>query len=145
MATNTAIRNAVAITMLDLLVDALDAGGGPATIEVRTGAPPAATTDADSGTLLATLTCSTTAFGAAANDAGNHRAKAIAAAITSDTSADATGTGAHFRAKTTGGVVIIQGTVGTASADMILNTVSIAAGDTVACTSWIVYMPDGSD
>lgn len=145
MAANTAIRNAVAITMLDVLVDALDAGGGPAVIEIRTGTPPGATTDADTGTLLGTLTCSTTAFGSSANDPGNHRAKAIAAAITSDTSADATGTAGYFRAKTTGGVVIIQGTVGTAAADMILNTVTITAGDTIACTSWIVYMPDGSD
>lgn len=145
MATNPCIRNAVAITMLDVLVDALDAGGGPGIIEVRTGTPPAATTDADTGTLLATLTLSTTAFGASANDPGNHRAKAIAATITSDTSADNTGTAGYFRSKTTGAVVIIQGTAGTAAADLILNTASITAGDTVAVSSWIVYMPDGSD
>lgn len=145
MATNTCIRNAVAISMLDVLVDALDGGAGAATIEIRTGSPPAATTTADSGTLLATLTCSDPAFGAAVDDTGNHRAMATANAITSDTNADATNTAGHFRAKDSNGVVIIQGTVGTSAADMILNTVSITAGDTVSCSSWIVYMPDGSD
>lgn len=111
------------------------------TIEIRTGAMEATTLTADAGTLLATLTCSATAFPASTSDgAGN--ASATANAVTSGIAA-ATGTAAHFRAKSAAGVVILQGTVGTASADMILNSVSVISGDTVGCTSWIEKLACG--
>lgn len=117
--------------------------GGTGHIYIRTGAPPTKTTDADTGTLLATLTCSATAFGASTSATTNGLATATANAVTSDTNAAATGTAAHFRAKNGAGTVIIQGTVGTATSDMIINTTSITAGDTVACTSWLVTLPCG--
>ncbi len=142
MAATPVMSIAAAKAALDTVVDLLDVGG-TATIEIRTGAPPATTLTADSGTLLATLTCSATAFGAATSATANGLATATANAITSDTNADATGTAAHFRAKSGGGTVIIQGTVGTATSDMIINTTSITAGDTVACTSWLVTLPCG--
>lgn len=145
MATNTAISNAAAIAMLDTLVDRLDLGSGAGYIEIRTGSPPASLADASTGTLLGTLALSDPAFGAAVNDAGNHRAKATASAIANDVSADATGTAGWFRAFDSNALAHIQGTVGTATADMILNTVTLTAADIIAVTSWIVYMPDGSD
>lgn len=52
--------------LCNALVDAIDAGAGAGTLEIRTGAAPAATTDADTGTLLATLTFSDPAYGNAA-------------------------------------------------------------------------------
>lgn len=111
------------------------------TIEIRVGAPEATTLTADAGTLLATLTCSATAFPASTSDgAGN--ALATANAITSGIAA-ATGTAGHFRAKNAAGVVIIQGTCGTSLADMILNSTSITSGDTVGATSWTVKLPCG--
>lgn len=111
------------------------------TIEIRTGAPEATTLTADAGTLLATLTCSATAFPASTSDgAGN--ALGTANAITSGIAGN-TGTAGHFRAKSAGGVVIIQGTCGTSSADMILNSTSITSGDTVGATSWTVKLPCG--
>lgn len=55
----------------------------------------------------------------------------------SDTSADATGTAAAARIRTaTGGTDIVTGlTVGTSAADIILDSVSITAGQTVTITS----------
>lgn len=111
------------------------------TIEIRTGALEATTLTADAGTLLAILTYSTTAFPASTSDgAGN--ALGTANAITSGI-AIATGTAAHFRAKSAAGVVILQGTVGTSLADMIINSTSVTTGDTVGATSHTVKLACG--
>lgn len=117
--------------------------GGAGTVEIRTGAPEATTLTADSGTLLATLTLSATAFAASTDGGTNGLATAFANAITSAT-AVATGTAGHFRAKSNAGVVIIQGNCGTSGADMILNSTSITTGDLVTATSWTVTLPDGT-
>lgn len=85
-----------------------------------------------SNTLLADLALSATAFGAAS--AGS----AAAATITSDTSADATGTASFFSLLTSGNVRKFDGSVGTSGANLNLNTVSIVAGATVAVSSLTV-------
>lgn len=128
-------------TALNALTALLSVGGA-GTIEVRTGAPEATTLTADSGTLLATLTLSSTAFGAATSVTSNGLATATANAITSATAA-ATGTAGHWRAKSNAGVVIFQGNAATSAADMILSSTSINSGDTVAATSWVVTLPCG--
>lgn len=127
-------------------IDAITAkfSGGAGTIEIRTGVPEATTLTADAGTKLATLTLSATAFAASTDSGTTGLATATANAITSDTNAAATGTAGHFRAKSNAGVVIIQGNVGTSAADLILNTTAITAGDTVAITSWVATLPDGT-
>ena len=57
-------------------------------------------------------------------------------AITSDSSADATGTATWARIfKTDGTTIVLDCSVGTSAADIILNTVSIVAAAVVACTS----------
>jgi hypothetical protein len=38
---------------------------------------------------------------------------------------------------------VIQGTCGTASADMIMPTTSITSGQEVSITSWTVTLPEG--
>jgi hypothetical protein len=82
----TAARNAAA----DAVVDLLDAGDTAAQLRIYSGTAPATVNDALSGnTLLAQLTMSDPEFGSAA--AG----EATAAAITQDSSADATGTAAR--------------------------------------------------
>lgn len=126
-------RNAMA----DALVDLLDGGAGAATIEIRTGAAPTNTTDADTGTLLGTLTMSDPAFGAAASGV------ATASSITGDASADATGTAGHFRAKDSNGVVIIQGniTVSAGGGALELDDISIVAGGAIDITSFTVTQP----
>ena len=53
-----------------------------------------------------------------------------------DTSANATGTAAEARIKDSDGVIIVSGlTVGTSAADIILDSVSISAGQVVTLTT----------
>jgi len=110
---------------------------------IRTGSIEATSLTADAGTLLATLTMNATPFPSSTSGTSDGNATATANAITSDTNAAASGTAGHFRIKNGSGVVILQGTCGTSSADMILNTTSITAGDTVACSSFKVTLACG--
>ncbi len=132
MASNLKISTAARNGACDAIVDLVDGGAGAGTIEIRTGAPPATPATADSGTLLATLTCSDPAFGAAAAGV------ATASAITSDTNADATGDAGHYRIKDSDSNVIWQGTAGEAAdtPDMTFDNKSIVAGGTVAISAF---------
>ncbi len=121
-----AARNAAGTALTDLL--------GSGSIEIRTGTSPGVDSAA-TGTLLATLPLSATAFGTWA--AGS----ATANAITQDASADATGTAGYFRALNSGSGAVIDGDVGTSGTDMILNSVAITAGATVDVTSWVINHP----
>lgn len=143
MAANPMVSMASAEAALNALLAVLNTGGA-GHIKIFTGSMPATTETADSGTLLSTLTLSATAFANATDPGSTGLATAVANAITSDTNAAATGTAGYFRAYNGSGVCVVQGTVGTSAADMILNTVSIVAGATVAITSWTVTLPDGS-
>jgi len=140
--TSTYITNVDAKAAVDAITALIDAGTA-AVLEIYSGTVPA---DADASgaglTLLASLTFSATSFGAAADL--NPGARATANSITADSSADATGTASVFRVKTqTGGTVNLQGTVGTASEVMILNTTAITAGSTVSCTAFTLTLPEG--
>lgn len=127
MKISTAARNA----MIDALTALLDGG----TIEIRTGAAPTNPSDADSGTLLATLTFANPAFGAGSSGV------ATAGTITPDSNTPATGTAAHFRMKASGGSVVAQGSVSTSGADMNFNTTSFVAGGTCSITSGTLTQP----
>lgn len=127
---------------LDALLAVLNTGGA-GHIVIMTGSPPANLEAADTGTTLATLTLSATAFPASANSSSPRGAIATASAITSDTNAANTGTAGYFRARNGSGTNSMQGNCGTASADMILNTTSIVSGATVSCSAWTVTLPDG--
>lgn len=126
---------------------ALDAAlaliGASGNLFIRSGAQPATTLTADSGTLGATLPLSATAFPASTSLTTNGIITATANAITSDTNAANSITAAHFRMKTSGGVTILQGNVGTSGADLNFNTTTIVAGDTVAVTAFTVTLPCG--
>lgn len=117
--------------------------GGTGNLFIRSGAQPAATLTADSGTLLSTLPMSATAFPASTSLTTNGIITATANAITTDTNAAASGTAGHFRIKSGGGTVIYQGNVGTSGADLNLNTTTINAGDTISITSFLVTLPCG--
>jgi hypothetical protein len=136
------VTNAAAQSMLNAFTTAADAGTA-AVINIYSGTAPADADAALSGnTLLAQLTMSGTSFGAATD--ANPGARITANTITSDSSADATGTATFFRILTqNAGTVVAQGTVGTASADLVLNTTSITAGSTVSITSATVTLPEG--
>jgi hypothetical protein len=136
MALNTIISVAARNAACDAIVDLIDGGAGAGTVKIYTGTQPAGPgTAVGAQVLLGTLTCSDPAFGAASSGV------ATASAITSDTSADATGTAAWFRVLDSNAVAIIDGSVGTSSADMILDSVSIVAGGTISITSWTITMP----
>ncbi len=141
MALSTQISAAARSAACDGIVDLVDGGAGAGYIEVRTGAQPATPATADSGTLLATLPMSDPAFGAASTGV------ATASAITSDTSADASGDAGHFRVKDSDANVILQGSAGEAAdtPNMTFDDKSIVAGGTVACSAFTVTVPqDGS-
>jgi len=142
MANAVSIANTVAILACDAVTAAFDLDTPPAILRLYSGTAPADVDTALSGnTLLAELTFSATSFGAAADAAPG--AVCTAAAITDDSSANATGTATFFRIETgTASTDKLQGEVGTSGSDMNLNTTSITAGDTVAVTSMTVTMPE---
>lgn len=118
----TTVRN----TMCDACVDAIDAGSGAGTLKIHTAAFAA---------LLATLTFSDPAFGAAAAGV------ATASPITDDSSADNTGTAAVLRVADSTPTTVFEGSVGTSGQDLNMNTVSFTAGDRVSVTSATITMP----
>ncbi len=135
----TRISNAARSAAADGVVDLIDAGSGPGTVQIRTGAQPATVATTATGTLLGTLTLSDPAFGSAVNGV------ATAGTITGDSSADATGTAGWFRAFDSNGVAIIDGSITATGGggDMTLDVVSVIAGGTINITSWTVTQPAG--
>lgn len=128
---SVAARNA----RLDALETAI---GASAVLKIRSGVMPASAGAADAGTVLATLALPADWMAAAA--AGS---KAMSGTW-QDTSADASGTAAHFRVYATDGVTChMQGTVGTTGTDMIVDSVSFTAGQSFSVTSFTIT--DGND
>jgi hypothetical protein len=102
-------------------------------LKIRTGSPPTNITDADSGTVLATLTLPSDWMAAASSGS---KAKA---GTWSDTSADNTGTAGHFRIYASDGTTQhIQGTITATSGggDMELDNTSINSGQAVTITTF---------
>lgn len=121
---STTVRNA----KLDAVETAI---GVSAIMRIRTGAAPANCATADSGTVLATITLPSDWMAAASGGT-----KALSGTW-QDTSADATGTAAHFRVYDSGGTVChIQGTVGTSATDMIVDSTSFTAGQQFTVTAF---------
>lgn len=123
---SVAVRNA----RLDAIETAI---GASAVLKIRTGAPPADVAAADSGTVLASLTLPSDWMDAAASGA---KAKA---GTWQDTSADGTGTAAHFRIYASDGTTChLQGTVTATGGggDLTLDNTSIASGQSVTITSF---------
>jgi len=119
-------RNAALNAALDTVLD----GGF---LRIYDGAQP---TDADEAigaqVLLAELTLNATAFAAAS--AGSKAANAI----TSDSSANATGTATWGSLVTSGGTRLFDFSVGTSGANLNMNTVSIVSGATVSVSAFTV-------
>lgn len=127
MATNPKRTNTAANTACDAMAALLNTGY----LRIYDGTQPAtADTAITTQTQLAELRFAASAFGSAVAGV------ATAAAITSDSSADATGTASWYRAlKSDGSTVVLDGSVGLSAADLILNAVAIVAGAAVAVTS----------
>jgi hypothetical protein len=105
--------------------------GASALLRIYDGSRPA--TGGTATTLLAELTCNST-FAAAASGG-----VLTLNAITSDSSANATGTASWFRIVQSGGSThVLDGNVGTSGSDLNLNTVSIVSGATVSISSFTI-------
>lgn len=123
---STAVRNA----KLDAVETAI---GTSPVLKIRTGAAPADCATADSGTVLATLSLPSDWMAAAS---GGTKAKS---GTWEDTSADATGTAAHFRLYASDGTTChAQGTVTATGGggDMTVDNTSFAAGQAFTVTSF---------
>jgi hypothetical protein len=125
---STTVRNA--------RLDAIETAIGTAPIlKIRTGAAPANCGTADSGTVLATLTLPSDWL---ANASSGSKAKS---GTWEDSSADATGTAAHFRIYDSGGTTChIQGDVTATGGGgaLTLDNTSIATGQDVVITSFTI-------
>jgi len=128
---STAARNA--------LLDAIEVAiGTSAVLKIRSGSAPANVAAADAGTVLATLNLPSDWWAAAASGA---KAKS---GTWEDTSADATGTAAHFRIYASDGTTAhLQGTVTATGGggDMEVQNVSFAAGQAFTVTGFTLTAP----
>lgn len=123
---STTVRNA----RLDAIETAI---GTSAILKIRSGAPPANCAASDSGTVLATLNLPSDWLAAASSGS---KAKS---GTWEDTSADATGTAAHYRLYASDGTTChLQGTVTATGGggDMEVQNTSFAAGQAFTITSF---------
>jgi len=128
MPLNTQLANVTVNGQADNLAVRLNGG----LLRIYDGAQPAtADTVLGAQVLLAELTFNATAAPAAVGGLITFNA------IASDASANATGTASWFRATNAAGtVVVMDGTVGTVTSNLILNSVSIVIGGNVAVSSF---------
>jgi UDP-N-acetylmuramyl tripeptide synthase len=126
MATNPQISYAAANAEANALAPLMNSGK----LRIYSGTIPTRTDDViGAAVLLAELTMNATAFGASAN--GVITANAITGA-----NAGNTGTASFYRIwDSAGTTAYIQGTVGTATSDMIVGSVAFSAGAAVTCTA----------
>lgn len=122
--------------MLDTLTTPLASG----LLRIYSGTRP---TDADTAlagnTLLAELTLGATAAPAASGGVWT------ANSITSDSSADATGTASFARLfQSNGTTAVADLSVGTSGAEVTINTVSIVAAAVVSCSAMTITNPVGT-
>jgi hypothetical protein len=122
-------------------LDAIEVAiGVAAVLKIRTGAPPTNISDADTGTVLATLTLPSDWMAAAAAGA---KAKL---GTWEDLAADADGVAGHFRIYASNGTTQhIQGTVSGSGGggDMELNNTNIAVGQSVTITGFTLTAGNG--
>ncbi len=124
----------VANAMLDQYETTIGTG---AILKIRTGAQPATCATADSGTVLATVTCPSDWMAAAASGS---KAKS---GTWQDTSADATGTAAHYRLYASDGTTCHeQGTVTATGGggDMTVDSTSFTSGQSFTITAFTKSM-----
>lgn len=114
--------------------------GASPTLRIRSGAPPASTSAARTGTVLATITLPADWANAASSGS-----KTLLGTWADSDGADATGTAGHFEILTNPGArVDIQGTVtGTGGGgDMEVSNTSFAAGQPFSVTAFTLNEPN---
>jgi hypothetical protein len=116
------------------IVDVIDQGSGAGSVKLYTSTQPGSV-GGTYGTPLGTCPFSDPAFGNAATGV------ATASAITSDTSADDSGTCTTFALMDSDANVLADGTAGTSGTDMVFDNNVIVAGGTIAITAFTVTVP----
>lgn len=108
--------------------------GTSALLKIYDGTQPAtADTAVSTQNLLATLTCNASAFAGAASG-GVLTANAVTTA-----NASASGTATWFRLFASNGTtVVMDGSVGTGTNDLVLTTAALVSGSPVSVTSWTI-------
>jgi len=127
-----ALQYSVAIRNARLDVVETTVGTSPI-LRIRSGAPPASTAAADTGTVLATINLPADWMLAAANGTKDK------SGTWSDTSADAAGTAGHFRIYRSDGTTCdIQGTITATGGggDMTVDNTVLAAGQEFTVTAF---------
>lgn len=127
----TTVRN----NACNAIVDSIDAGAGAGTFKMYTGAQPAAVSDNPSGTPLGTLTFSDPAFG------NSSTGTATASAITSDTSADNSGTCLHGAIYDSDANPLMDADAAQGSGTINFDNNVIVAGGVIAISSMTVTVP----
>jgi len=145
MAADFMITQTAAQAQLTALESSLNAGTAAVIVGYDDDAATPANADASAAgsSTLFTLTCSASIFTTKTD--GNPGAVGTFDAITADSSADATDTLTFFRILTqSAGTVVCQGTAGTSSADMIVNTTAITSGSNIDDTGTsTITQPEG--
>lgn len=124
-------------TAVNAEADALAALLANGYLRLYSGSRPATADDpVTSQTLLAELRFGNPAFGAASGGT------ITANAITQDTSADATGAATWYRAlKSDGTTVVMDGSVGTSDANLVMNNANIQVNAIVSVSSFSYTVP----
>jgi len=133
MANNLKLSNAAVDTEGDALAPLFDNGY----LRIYDGAQPtSADTAVGAQVLLAELRFAATGIATSVNGL------LTANALTADSSANASGTAAWYRAlQSDGTAVICDGSVGTSGADLNMNSVAISSGAAVSITSFTHTIP----
>lgn len=126
----TTMRNGAA----NGIVTKIDTGVGAGNTKIYTGTQPGSVGGAY-GTLLGTCPMSATSFGAASVGV------CTAAAITNDSSADASGTAQSFTLTDGSLNVLADGTCGLGTGDMSFDNNVIVAGGVIAISSMTITVP----
>jgi len=120
---STTLRNA----LLDAINAVIGSGGK---LKIYSGTQPANVAASEAGTLLASLTLSSSPLAAAGSGSAAFNT------ITGDTSADNTGTATHFSITKSDDTRVIEGSVGTSGSDLNVASTSFVAGQDIEVTSF---------
>lgn len=126
------------ITQADLANNARKAAYDGGSLRLYSGARPANVAAGVSGTLLAQLALSATAFPVSSNRVLTANAITATTGITNGTA----GYAACFASD--GTTLLSLHSLGTSAAEVIVNTTAITTGIAVSCSSFTISQPDGS-
>ena len=133
MAKNATWSNAERSAMMNAIIADFNSGYLELYDSTGTGQPAGPDTAVTTQRLLSTLRFPATAFVSVVNGV------ATAGVIVSDPSAALTGTATWYRCYKSDGVTALHdGSIGTATSNLILPTVAVAAGDVVSVSSFVL-------